>query len=103
MGEGFGLVILEALKAGLPVISTMNCGAQDVISNGENGFIIDVCDTNSLIDKILYFNNNRAEIQRMSRNAIDSSREFTWDNYEKKLVESVELILANNNTYDCRK
>jgi L-malate glycosyltransferase len=39
--EQFGIVATEALAAGIPVIISQNCGACDLISNGQNGFLID--------------------------------------------------------------
>ena len=38
--EGYGLVYLEASAAGLPVIGTTDCGAEDAIDDGETGFLI---------------------------------------------------------------
>lgn len=38
--EGFGLVLLEAAAAGLPVIGTRGCGAEDVIDHGVTGFLV---------------------------------------------------------------
>jgi glycosyltransferase involved in cell wall biosynthesis len=38
--EGFGLVYLEASAAGLPVVGTLGCGAEDAIRDGETGFLV---------------------------------------------------------------
>jgi len=38
--EGFGLVYLEASAAGLPVIGTRDCGAQEAILDGETGLLV---------------------------------------------------------------
>lgn len=38
--EGFGLVYLEASAAGLPVIGTTDCGAEDAIDPGETGLLV---------------------------------------------------------------
>ncbi len=39
--DTFGLVVLEAMAAGLPVIISTMVGAKDIVRNGENGYIID--------------------------------------------------------------
>lgn len=46
--EGFGLVIVEALSRGIPVIATKTGIATDLIKQGENGWLIDVNDYESL-------------------------------------------------------
>ena len=95
MGEGFGLVLLEALAAGLPVIASENCAGPDFIINGENGFIIEAGNTLQLQEKILWFYNNPEELSRMSFNAVETARRFTWEAYEKKLVNELTLKLTH--------
>ena len=93
MGEGFGLVLLEAMAAGLPVITTANCGGADIVSEGDNGFLIDACDENALISKIKWFLNNQDKMQRMSKRAIETARLFTWERYESGIVNAVSNII----------
>ena len=38
--EGFGLTLLEASAAGLPVIGTRDCGAEDAVIEGETGLLV---------------------------------------------------------------
>lgn len=51
--EGFGLVYLEAGAAGLPVIGTLGCGAEDAIVNGETGFLVPQHDAGALARAIV--------------------------------------------------
>ena len=85
-GEGFGLVILEALSAGLPVIVSSLCAGPDIIEDGYNGFIIDAYRKEELINRIEWFSNHRDEISKMSKNARCSVQQYSWDNYERNLV-----------------
>jgi glycosyltransferase involved in cell wall biosynthesis len=86
MGEGFGLVILEAMAAGLPVIASYNCAGPDLIQNGYNGFLIEAGDTEALKEKILWFYNHSDKISEMSKNARSTALKYSWENYEKKLI-----------------
>ncbi|MGL0928697.1 glycosyltransferase [Vibrio vulnificus] len=51
--EGFGLVIAEAMACGLPVITTDNGGATEIINDDEN--VIQIGDYYSLAEKVIYF------------------------------------------------
>jgi len=50
--EGFPIAILEALAAGLPIVSTRVGGIPDMIREGENGFLVDPADKDALADRL---------------------------------------------------
>lgn len=89
MGEGFGLVLLEAMAAGLPVIASRNCVGPDLIKNGYNGFLIDAGSTEQLTEHILWFKNNQDRLKEMSENARETVDNYSWEKYEKNLVENL--------------
>lgn len=94
MGDGFGLVILEALSSGLPVIASRNCSGPDIIKDGYNGFLIDAGDTAQLVDKIKWFYNHMEQLPQFQENAIQSAKEMTWENYEESLVRQLREKIA---------
>jgi glycosyltransferase involved in cell wall biosynthesis len=51
--DGFALVVAEALACGLPVITTPNTGASDLIRPGENGEIVPICNSPALAQAAL--------------------------------------------------
>lgn len=52
--DGFAKVITEAMACGVPVIATTNCGAEDVFTDGVEGFIVPIRDPEAIRQKILY-------------------------------------------------
>ena len=94
MGEGFGLVIPEALSSGLPVIASKNCSGPDIIQDGYNGFVIDAGSTKQLVDKIKWFYEHMEQLPVFQNNAIQSVKEMTWGNYEEILVSQLREKIA---------
>lgn len=77
--EGFGLVYLEANACGKPVIGTRNCGAEDIIESGYNGFLVfqrDADDTAKAIAKIL---DDSELAKNMGENGRRKAEKMTWD------------------------
>jgi alpha-maltose-1-phosphate synthase len=90
--EGFGLVILEAMAIGLPVITTPATAGPDVIREGEDGFIVDVFDKRKLIEKINYFIENPDAVEKMGRNARQQAEKFSWDAYYDRWENIIQLV-----------
>lgn len=92
--DGYGLVILEALACGLPVICSRNAGASDVIQDGVNGFKFNSGDIKRLRDLITWCVQNREELQKMKRVANKSIERNTWENYYTGVNEWVQKKLG---------
>ena len=93
MGDGFGLVLLEAMAAGLPVIASYNSAGPDLVTDGVNGFLINACDEEALIDKIQWCMDNQDKLSVMGAKAIETARRYTWKRYEKGIANTVCEIL----------
>ena len=91
INEGFGIVYLEAMKAGCITIGTKGEGIDGFIRNNENGFLLrpDVDEVVKLIDDIY---NNKYDLNTIRKDAYDDVSELTWENNAKKYIE----IIANN-------
>jgi len=95
MYEPFGNVHLEALASGLPVITTKNSGAAEIIADGEQGFVIDRPeDIASLSEKVNYFLQHRDRLASMSRKARKLAEEFSNDKHIGKVLELYENIVS---------
>ena len=77
--EGFAHVILEAMSAGLPVITTSNTCGPDVVSEGVDGFIVPIRSTEMLAAKLDWCATHKDQLFQMGQLAARKARQYTWD------------------------
>jgi len=94
--EGSAKVTYEAMACGLPVIVTPNAGSLAV--DGEDGYIVPIRSTEALMEKILYFYENREAAQAMGATARRHIEAYTWDTYETDLIATYHRLLAARKT-----
>jgi len=83
--EPFGLVLLEAMAAGLPVVCLDGGGNRDIIENGVNGYILNDNNIEEFSDTILRVYNNEAERDRLISNSAKFVENFSISLYVEKL------------------
>ena len=74
--EGFGVPYVEALASGLPVVTTPNDGASEVLRNGELGLI---CSPAELPDAICALIHDDARRQRMAAAGLRAADSYSVD------------------------
>ena len=84
--EGRALVMQEAMSQGLPIIITKNTGGEDLVEEGETGFLVPVGSPEAIAEKLVWFLENRQEISGMSRNSYKKSQTYTWEKYGETII-----------------
>lgn len=88
--DSFGIVLLEAMAAGVPVICTPNCG--DIVRDGIDGFIVPPRDPGTLAERIAALTGDRALRARMSIAARERVAAFSLDAYRQRLLGAIASI-----------
>jgi glycosyltransferase EpsD len=84
--EPFGLVIIEAMAAGLPVVCLDGKGNRDLIVQGKNGFMFFEQDVNLFANKIIELSNDPVQYQDMSDYAVSYAKGYDIKNHADKLI-----------------
>lgn len=100
LGDGFGFAVTESLSAGCPVICSKNTGASDLIIDGKNGFIIDIQNSEQIIEKVIYFIKNKSKLYEMQKEARNSVLQLSWENYYEDVSMAFNRIFKRNKKID---
>lgn len=89
--EGLPINIIEAMVSGLPVVATNSRGQRELVSDGENGYIVEIGDVNSLVEKIknIYLDNRIRE--RITAGAKENVGPYLIENVMEEMKEIYKM------------
>ena len=85
--ESFGLVYLEAMACGTPVIGTSSTGAPDVVVEGRSGFIVPIRSVDALVERIGWCYEHRDATAAMRARARAAAERFPWSAFRSRIGE----------------
>jgi len=91
--EDFGIVNLEAMAAGLPVIASDVGGVSSVVQNKKTGFLFESGNVEKLSNLILKLLEDYKLRERMAKNSIKYVRRFDWKLVSKKMVKTYQSVI----------
>ena len=92
--ESFGLVALEAMACGTPVVGTRVGGLQTVIADGESGLLVPAGDYQALADAIARVLTDARLRMHLAHGARERAERFTWHHVGDLVSDLYERILA---------
>ena len=84
--EGFGIVILEAMASGIPIIASNIGSHREIVSNGKNGILFKPCDADALSKAILAFYQDLDLRKKISHTALKTVVKYSWENIVERYV-----------------
>jgi N-acetyl-alpha-D-glucosaminyl L-malate synthase BshA len=92
--ESFGLVALEAMACGVPVVATNAGGIPEVVTDGECGFLCEIGDVAKMADRILLLLENGKLYGQFSQNCIErASHTFCHEKITSQYEELYDRLL----------
>jgi len=92
--ETQGLVTIEAMAAGLPVVAVDGSGTHDIVDHGKEGLLVEN-DPNALAAAINQMLSNPAQIKPFSANALKKARTFDINRLGKQMVKVYEQAIQD--------
>jgi glycosyltransferase involved in cell wall biosynthesis len=101
--EGTPVVCLESLAAGRPVIASRVGGLPEIITDGENGLLVEPGDPNALRETLKLVLSDRSIQQRLKSAARQSALRFDWRRVGLRFAEIIKGSLRNDQDIDGRR
>jgi phosphatidylinositol alpha-1,6-mannosyltransferase len=89
LGEGFGIVYLEAGAHALPVVAGRVGGAVDAVSHGENGLLVDPTDHVAVADSLIQLLSDAALARRMGEAGRRRAEATAWPHVSQRVEELI--------------
>lgn len=92
--EIFGIVNLEAMACGIPIVASNVGGIPDVVKDEENGLLVPPGDSEVLADVIIYLLENEDVREKMGQNGRDKVKDYSWDRIAKETEKVYYEVLS---------
>lgn len=91
--DGFGMVVLEALANGLPVLTTRNAGAAEFINDHYNGFVVPPASAAAITERMEWCLRHPTQLLAMRRDAVETARRWTWAHFRMAFRQCLGAVL----------
>ncbi len=92
--ESFGMVALEAMACGTPVIASEVGGLAYLVRDGETGFTIPDQEPEALCEKISWLLRDHNLHATMSQRAVEYAQDYAWEKIAKQIVDLYRSLLV---------
>jgi D-inositol-3-phosphate glycosyltransferase len=95
--ESFGMVALESMACGVPVVASRVGGLGELVDDGKSGYLFDRPDPYELAERVCILLKDEDLRENMARRALEKSLNFSWKNTAKQTITLFEKLIRENN------
>jgi len=86
-GESFGIVLLEAMAVGTPIVATNIEGYASVVSDGEDGLLVPPQNYKKLAETLSYLLKDDEKRKQMAQKGIIKSHDYSWEIISRRVLD----------------
>ncbi|MCL2706974.1 MAG: glycosyltransferase family 4 protein [Dehalococcoidia bacterium] len=91
--ESFGIILLEAMALGKPIVASSNPGYASVVNDEEQALLVSPRDTAALTEALRRLINDKELRLRMGASGVQSVQQYNWPIVAKRILEYYERML----------
>jgi len=95
-GESFGIVLLEAMACGKPVVASSIEGYASVLHHGEDGLLVEPKNEEALAKALLEVIEDRSLREKLSSNGIINAQKYSWTNVSQRVLDLYKTVMDGN-------
>lgn len=95
--ESFGMVLLEAMATGKPIVATDIPGYAGLISQGVEGLLVKPSDEKALAGAILTLLKDKPMREKMGESGKKKAQDYSWDVVAQKVMDYYQYLLQKRN------
>jgi len=92
-GESFGIVLLEAMASGTPVVATDIAGYSSVVTHKMDGILARATDRRSIAEALLTLIHDKALRLKFTENGLATAQKYGWENISRQVVDYYKSLL----------
>ena len=92
--ESFGLILLEAMATGKPIVATNIEGFANVVTEGEEGLLVPPMNNNALAAALLTLLQDKEKRLQMGQKGIITAQKYRWEDISQRILDFYEEINA---------
>jgi glycosyltransferase involved in cell wall biosynthesis len=93
--EAYGIAFLEALAHGLPVVATRVGAVAELVSDGENGYLVEVGDVHALTSRLMALLDDPEACRRFGLAARQAGESYTWAETAQAMRRHIERVVGS--------
>ena len=91
--ESFGITYIESLAAGVPILSFMSKGSNEIIKDNFNGFFVYQNNISDFVEKVYQLNKSKNNLIDFKKNCFESVKKFDLDLTSNKLLITYKELI----------
>jgi phosphatidylinositol alpha-mannosyltransferase len=95
--EGFGIILLEAMAASVPIVASDISGFRDVLTDGQHGLLVPPKDSSALASALKKLLDDPDRRRAMASAGSEHARQFAWEEVSSQVLSHYERALSSRN------